>query len=638
MENQKKDNSRLQFLHRLLAILIPLTAIFFVLDVPYYIAKVTFFNQQFISIFWSLVLSLLFITIPAKKGMPKNNPQWYDFILVVLTLMVGLYSTIFYPQILMGLGKIKTIEWIFGIIATILVFESVRRTAGLAVVAIIGVFLIYAKFGHLMGGILEISYIKPTRLFQQLYLGADFLLGIPLKVVVEIVFAFVLFGIVYLRVGGGETLMDIAYAIMGTVRGGPAKVAVIASSLFGTISGSAVANVTAVGMITIPLMKKTGYPSYFAGAVEAAAGTGGQIMPPVMGAAAFVMAEFLGVHYYQVVLAAIVPALLYYIALFIQVDLQAIKRGIKGLPKEKVPSLKKVLKEGWMHILPIIILVYTLFYLFWEPGQSAVISTIVAVIISLFNKKTRNIWNKEMVFDMLISSSKSMFEVVAVSGGAGLIVGLVAYTGLGLSFSHMLTLLAGHNLFLLAIITAIASIILGMGMPTTAAYVMLAILAAPAMVNLGVEKMTAHLFVFYFGTLSMLTPPVCLAVFAAGTIAEESSMKVAWQAMKLAVAAYIVPFVFLFNQGVTLFGSFFDVIHDVFTTLMAIVLISFAFEGYFLKKLNMVERILFTVATILLLINVAFYEVSGIILAAVLLTLHIISHMKNKTAETKIAL
>lgn len=637
MENQKKDNNRFQFLHRLLAILIPLTAIFFVLDVPFYIAKITFFNQQFISIFWSLVLSLLFITIPAKKGMPKNNPQWYDFILVALTLIVGLYSTIFYPQILMGLGKIKTIEWVFGIIATILVFESVRRTAGLAVVGIVSVFLIYAKFGHLLGGILEISYIKPTRLFQQLYLGADFLLGIPLKVVVEIVFAFVLFGIVYLRVGGGDTLMDLAYALMGTVRGGPAKVAVIASSLFGTISGSAVANVTAVGMITIPLMKKTGYPSYFAGAVEAAAGTGGQIMPPVMGAAAFVMAEFLGVHYYQVVLAALIPAILYYIALFIQVDLQAVKRGIKGLPKSQVPSLKKVLREGWMHIVPIIILIYTLFYLFWEPGQSAVISTLAAVIISLFNKKTRSIWNKEMIFDMLLSSSKSMFEVVAVSGGAGLIVGLVAYTGLGLSFSHMLTLLAGHNLLLLAIITAVASIILGMGMPTTAAYVMLAILAAPAMVHLGVEKMTAHLFVFYFGTLSMLTPPVCLAVFAAATIAEENSMNVAWQSMKLAVAAYIVPFVFLFNQGVTLFGPLTGIIFDTLTTLIAIVLVSFAFEGYFLKKLSMVERVLFVVTTLLLLTNVISYEIGGIILLIILVSWHVVSYLKNRTMETKIA-
>ncbi len=637
MENQKKDSTRLQFLHRLLTILIPLTAIFFVLDVPYYVAKITFFNQQFISIFWSLVLSLLFITVPARKDLPKNNPQWYDYILVALTLMVGLYSTIFYPQILMGLGKIKTIEWVFGIIATILVFESVRRTAGLAVVSIVSVFLIYAKFGHLLGGILEISYIKPTRLFQQLYLGADFLLGIPLKVVVEIVFAFVLFGIVYLRVGGGETLMDLAYALMGTVRGGPAKVAVIASSLFGTISGSAVANVTAVGMITIPLMKKTGYPSYFAGAVEAAAGTGGQIMPPVMGAAAFVMAEFLGVHYYQVVLAALIPAILYYIALFIQVDLQAVKRGIKGLPKSQVPSLKKVLKEGWMHIVPIIILIYTLFYLFWEPGQSAVISTLAAVIISLFNKKTRSIWNKEMIFDMLLSSSKSMFEVVAVSGGAGLIVGLVAYTGLGLSFSHMLTLLAGHNLLLLAIITAVASIILGMGMPTTAAYVMLAILAAPAMVHLGVEKMTAHLFVFYFGTLSMLTPPVCLAVFAAATIAEENSMKVAWQSMKLAVAAYIVPFVFLFNQGVTLFGPLTGIIFDTLTTLIAIILISFAFEGYFLKKLSMVERALFVVTTLLLLTNVISYEVSGIILLLILVSWHVVSYLKNRTMETKIA-
>ena len=242
-----------------------------------------------------------------------------------------------------------------------------------------------------------------------------------------------------------------------------------------------------------------------------------------------------------------------------------------------------------------------------------------------------------MVFEMLFSSSKSMFEVVAVSGGAGLIVGLVAYTGLGLSFSHMLTLLAGHNLFLLAIITAIASIILGMGMPTTAAYVMLAILAAPAMVNLGVEKMTAHLFVFYFGTLSMLTPPVCLAVFAAGTIAEENSMKVAWQSMKLAVAAYIVPFVFLFNQGVTLFGPLTGIIFDTLTTLIAIVLISFAFEGYFLKKLSIVERVLFVATTLLLLTNVVSYEISGIILLVILVSWHVVSYLKNRTMETKIA-
>lgn len=636
MENQenKKDNKiHYNFLHKFLGILIPMTGLFFVLDIPFLVARISLFNQQFIAIFWALVLSLLFITFPAKKGMPRYHPQWYDYILVLLTMIVGIYIALFYPEVMMGMGRVRTIEWVFGIISTLLVLESVRRTAGMTVVGIIVIFLAYAKFGHLLTGLLATGYIKPTRLLQQLYIGADFLLGIPLKVVVEIVFGFILFGIVYLRVGGGDTLMNLAYSLMGTVRGGPAKVAVIASSLFGSISGSAVANVSATGMITIPMMKKLGYPSFYAGAVEAAASTGGQIMPPVMGAAAFVLAEFLGVPYYQVVAAAIVPALLYYIGLFIQIDLQAVKKGLKGLPKDQVPSFKKTIKDGWMNILPIIVLIYTLFILFWPPGQCAVAGATTAIIVSLINRRTRNIWNKKMIFDMVMSSSKSMFEVVAICGGAGLIIGLVAYTGLGLSFSQLLTQMAGGNIFLLAIITAIASVILGMGMPTTAAYIMLAVLAAPAMVHLGIEKMTAHLFVFYFGTLSMLTPPVCLAVYAAGPIAQANSMQIASQAMQLAVAGYIVPFVFIFNQGVTLFGSTAEIIWDILLTLLAVAFFSFSFEGFFLKRFNWTERILFIISGLFILIDITYFRVAGILLAVILVVFEVFMFKKFQLAQ-----
>lgn len=638
MGNDKENKKKIEylFIHKILGILILLTGLFFVLDIPFLIARVSLFNQQFIAIFWSLVLCFLFVSIPAKKGMPKYKPQWYDYLLVILTIIVGLYPAIFYSKILFGMGRVRPIEWTFGIISTLLVLESVRRTAGNAVNIIILFFIVYAKFGYLLSGPIATGRLRATRLFQQLYVGADFLLGIPLKVVVEVVFGFIVFGVVYLQVGGGDTLMELSHALMGKVRGGPAKIAVVASSLFGTISGSAVANATAVGMVTIPLMKRSGYEGYYAGAVEATASTGGQIIPPVMGAAAFVMAEFLGIPYFKVALAALAPAMLYYLCLFIQVDLQAVKTGLHGLPAGHTYSLKKTIKEGWMNIIPVIILVYTLFVLFWSPGQSAIASAFSAVIISLINKKTRYIWNKELIIDLIMSSSKSMFEVVAVSGGAGLIVGLVSYTGLGLSFSHLLTTIAGHNLLLLAFITAIASIILGMGMPTTAAYVLLAILAAPAMVSLGINKMTAHMFVFYFGTLSMLTPPVCLAVFAAATIAEANTLGVAYKAMQLAFAGYIVPFVFLFNPGVTLVGSFFEICRDIFTTIIAVSLFAISFEGYFLKKLNIMERIVFTVAAFLLLLNVGFYEIIGIFLTLGFVALHIVNYKRNKSIDSNI--
>jgi len=615
MSNLNKN--KFSILRIILVITIPLVGIFFILNVPLSVAKISLFNQQFLSIFWALITTLIFITYPASKKLPKNNPQWYDLVLALLTMIVGLYVAIFYPKILLGMGLVKPIEIVFGIITTILVLESVRRTAGMPIVCIVLVFILYAKYGYLIPGILSTGRISWPRLFQQLYVGANFMLGTPLKVICEIVFAFILFGSIYLKVGAGDLIMDLSSALLGHVRGGPAKIAVIASSLFGTISGSAVANVAAVGTLTIPLMKKVGYPAYYAGAIEATGSVGGQIMPPVMGAAAFVMAEFLGIPYYQVVIVAIVPAIFYYLSLFIQVDLQAIKLNLKGMPREELPSIKETLRKGWIYFIPIFILVYSLFVLFLSPGVSALYAALTAIIISLFKKNARNFWTWDNVLNIFQNTSKGLFSSVAVCAGAGFIVGIVAYTGLGLSFSQLLTQLAGNNLFLLCIFTAIASTILGMGMPTTAAYIMLAVLAAPAMVNMGVKPIIAHLFVFYFGTLSMITPPVCLSVYAAASIAQADYMKIAIQSIKLAIVAFIIPFIFVYNPGVLLIGSNFTIVSDIFYTVLCVFIFAYALEGYLIKKLSLLKRLLLSISGICIVTPLPFVRILGLLLAGV---------------------
>jgi len=588
----------------ILEILIPCVAIFFILDIPLMVTKISLFNQQFLAILWSLVLTLTFITTPVSKKFPKNDPKWYDLVLAMLTLIVGFYAAIFYPKILLGLGVVKPIEVVFGILAVILVIESVRRVTNIVVPFIILLFIAYAKFGYLMTGTLSTGEITWPRLFQQLYLGSDFMLGVALRVACGVVFAFIFFGNIFLKIGAGDFIVDLAYSAMGTVRGGPAKISIMASSLFGMISGSAVANVSAVGSLTIPLMKKTGYEAYYAGAVEATAGTGGQIMPPIMGAAAFVLAQFLGLPYRQVIFHALFPAILFYVGLFTQVDLQAMKKGLKGFSRENLPSLKKTLKEGWIYILPLVVLTICLFRLFLPAEVSAIYAGAGAVILSLFKKNTRALWNWNKVLSILQSTSRGIISVVVICAAAGFIIGIASYTGLGLSFSQLLIQIAGKNLLLLGLITAITSIILGMGMPTTAAYIMLAVLAAPAMIELGVLPIVAHLFIFYFGTLSMLTPPVCLSVYAAASISGAPPEKIALQSIKLAFAGYIVPFMFLFNHGILLIGdSILKIILIIFFAILSIFLFAFSFEGYLFQiKLGILARILFFAGGIILVV------------------------------------
>lgn len=593
----------------------------FVLDLPLYITGASLFNQQFLALFWALVVALIFLTVPASKKSDLIRVMWYDLFLAGMAIFIGLYVTFCYPRILVSLGVPTTLMVIIGFLAILVVLESVRRVTGWPIVIIISVFILYAKFGYLVPGVLRIKGLSWSRLFSQLYLGSDFMFGIPLKVAGLMVFGFILFGNVIMRTGGGEFLFDVAQSLMGRFRGGPAKVAVLASTFFGMLSGSAVANVAGTGMVTIPLMKRVGYSPTYAGAIEATASTGGQILPPVMGAAAFVIAEFLGISYPAVVVAALIPALLYYLGLFLQIDLQAAKRGLRGLPKEEIPSFKKTISNGWIYIIPLIVLIITLFILFMPPGAAALYSAGATVIATLLTKKSRSLWSWSKVSEILERTSRTLFEVTAISAAAGFVVGIVGYTGLGLSLSRVLTKAAGGSLLLLALFTAITSSILGMGMPTTAAYILLAVLAAPALTNLGIEPILAHLFIFYFGTFSMITPPVCLAAYTAGSIAKASQLPLAFRAIRLAIAGYIVPFVFLYAPSLAFIGSYREILLNTIAAVIAITMFAIALEGFFFRTLKGLERVVCIGGGILIIAPVLWTRMLGFVILLILMVL-----------------
>src|SRR5690606_9250849 len=360
-----------------------------------------------------------------------------------------------------------------------------------------------------------------------LYLDSHGMLGLPLAVSATVVLAYIFFGQVLFDSGGGTFFTDVATSVMGRFRGGPAKMAVAGSSLFGTISGSAVSNLLMTGTVTIPMMIRTGFRPPFAAAVEAVASTGGQLMPPVMGVTAFIIAEFLSIPYTSVVYAALIPALLYYTVLFIQVDLEAAREGFTGLPKDHIPPLGGVLRKGWPFLIPLGVLIHTLFVLNWSAGRAAIAGAFAGLIIFFLGEAARQGRWRALV-RLLEATGKSLIEMGAITAAAGFVIGVLQLTGIGFRLSMGLTAAAGGNVFLLLLLTALASVVLGMGMPTPAVYILLAVLVAPALVDLGIDPLSAHLFVFYFGLMSMITPPICLAAFTAATVARTDLMQTAW--------------------------------------------------------------------------------------------------------------
>lgn len=567
-------------------------------------------KQRSLHIIFAFTLG--FLLYPATKKSKKDKVSIFDFVFIGLTIIVFGYLFVFVEQIANKGTDLTTIDRVFGAIAILITLEVTRRVVGPELPIVSIVFLLYAKFGPYLPGLLAHRGFTVERIISQMYLALEGIMGIPLGVSATFVFMFILFGAFLDKTGVGKFFIDLAFAATGHFKSGPAMTAVLASGLMGSISGSSVANTVTTGAFTIPLMKKTGYKPYFAGAVEATASTGGQIMPPVMGAAAFIMAEFTGFSYLSIVAAAVIPAILYYFAVGTMVHLEASRLGLKGLPREELPKLSKILKsEGYLLIPLIAIIVFLVMQ--YTPTLSAfaaiIISIVIAVIASLIKKD--NSFGIKEIFGAFEAGAKGAVGVACACACAGMIVGVVTLTGLGLRIAELIVALARGNLLLTLFFTMIASIILGMGLPTTAKYIVLATMAVPALTKLGVNLMAAHLFILYFGVVADITPPVALAAYAGAGIAGSNSMKTGVQAFKLAIAAFIVPYIFAVDPSLILvkeivgnqivFLPFISALPMIISAVIGIVCLAGAVEGYLLDHCKIYERVLLGVAALLLL-------------------------------------
>ena len=606
---------------------IPIIGTCYVFCLPEYLG-IAIYKEQYVSLFLTFLLISAFLITPATKTSSRVKLPWYDILCVLLSLIAGGYAAIFYPQIVPRLGYLVPTRIILGSIIIILVLEAARRLVGWPIVIIGAVFPLYASYAYLLPGVLQAREIPWGRVLTYLYLAPGALLGIPLIVVSTIVFSFIFFGRLLFSIGGGKFLSDIALALMGGYRGGPAKVAIVASSLFGTLSGSASANVAMTGIVTIPLMKRTGYKPHVAGAIEAVASTGGLIMPPIMAATAFIMAEFLEIPYAKIAIAAFVPAILYYIAVFTQVDLEAAKEGLKGLPRQELPSFKKLIRQGWPYFIPAAVLIYCLFVLYLSPAISALYAVGTTALISLFRKETRLGMSKPLA--ILEDTGRGLLEVGIICAIAGFVIGAISLTGLGLSLSDALVALSGGNVLILLVLAAVGAVILGMGMPVTATYIMLVVLIAPALIQLGIEPLAAHLFIMYFGVMSFLTPPVAIAAYVAASIAGSEPMRTGFTGVRLGIIAYVVPFVFALAPSLLLIGSVQHILLTVITALFGTVFLAIAFEGYLFDTLSILVRICFAIGAFGLLMPHVIGTIVGLCLIIPLLFLEI-KNERNKS-------
>jgi len=623
---QLKGASKIYF--DTLLTLIPIIGIAGILNLPSYFGF-SFYLQQYTGILFGLMVASSLVAVPANKRLSLTLLPWYDLALSLIAVACGLYIAMNYKLIAVDIGVIKIERVILGIGAVFVTVEASRRVLGTPFVTIVLVFICYALFSsHLPWG-LSAPSIDYQNLATYLYLDPQGILGVPLQVACGIVLVFILFGQTISVVGVSKLFNDVSFALMGGYRGGPAKVSIVGSSLFGMISGSAVANVATVGVFTIPLMKKSGYQPHFAGAISAVSGTGGQIMPPIMGAAAFIMATFLGIPYSHVVIAAIVPAVLYYIAVFIQVDLRAAKENLSGIPRSELPRFRNVMREYWLYSIPFGVLIYTLFVAWMQEEVAGLYATLSAVVLGfIVFKKTGMTFSKLIL--IFRDCGKGMLEVGIASAGAGIIIGALTLTGLAFSFSGILIDAASGNVFLLLVLSAIVSSILGMGMTVTAAYLLTVVIAAPALTEMGIQPLLAHFFVFYFAVLSFLTPPVCLAAYAAASIAGASMMKTAFQSMKLGIAAYIVPFIFAYKPALLLQGGFWDILEACLTATAGISLVAVGVEAFLFRPLSVWRRLILIGGGVMLMIPGLTFDIIGLCAAAPVVALEIILRKKEK--------
>lgn len=585
------------------------------------INTVIHFNAQVHrSTFIALVLFLTFILYPAKKDAPKNTNKvpWYDLVLAVASAASFLYMGFNFDQLVAQAGNYTSVDIAVAIIAIVLLFEACRRVVGVPILVVVGLFILYAYFGAHIPGYFGHRGFGLERIATHLYYTTEGIIGTPLSVCSTFIFLFILFGAFLERTGIGQFFIDIANSIAGKATGGPAKVAVISSALQGTITGSSVANTVGSGSFTIPMMKRMGYRPEFAAAVEAAASTGGQIMPPIMGAAAFLMAEMTGIPYSNIVIAAIVPAFLYFSGIMIMVHLEAQRCGLKGLPPEEIPNFFKLMFSYWYLLLPLVVLVYMMMT-GYTPALSALMAILVSIIVSMFRKETR--MNLHTFLDALEAGARNIIGVAVACAVAGCIVGIVTLTGIGLKLAGGLLALSGGHVLLALFFTMIASIVLGMGVPTTANYVIMATITAPVVLNLGIDLLPAHMFVFYFGIVADITPPVALAAYAGSAIARSNPLKTGVQATKLAIAAFIIPYVFALNPSLLVLPASgpLEVITVTITAFVGMFGVAIAVEGYVFGKVNPLLRLVALAGGLLLIVPGLTTDISGIALIAIVL-------------------
>src|SRR5216117_1328820 len=584
-------------IERVVLMAVTVAGAFWALGLQYHL-PFALFNEQYLGLFLGLGLAGAFIVVKAHPAAPHDRVPWYDWIAAAAGLGVGLYIAVLYPLISYTLASLSWDRLLPAMVALALILEATRRIAGWALMWIALACILYAKFGWLLPGLLYAKGSSWGRIAVYLYLDSSGVLGIPLAVTASIVVAYIFFGQALTAVRGDSFLTDVAMALMGRYRGGSAKMAVVSSSLYGTVSGSAVANVVVDGAITIPMMKRTGYPPHVAAAIEAVSSNGGQIMPPVMGAAAFLIAEYLAIPYGQVALAAAIPAALYYLALFVQVDLEAAKHGLAGLPREQLPKIRPVLRRGWVFLAPLGVLVWTLIISNWEAGQAGMLAVAVTFGVGALQKETRPTWRG--IMETLEGTGRTMLDLVAITTLAGIVIGSLQLSGFTSKLPLLLVSMAGGNILLLLVMTAIVSIILGMSLPTTVVYVTLAVLVGPALAQLGIVPLSANLFLFYFGMLSLITPPDCLATYAAAAIAKSDFWKTGWAGMRLGIVAYIVPFVFVFHPPLIAMGSLAEIALAVITAGMGVILLGVGCAGYLFRPLDWFRRTWAWVAGLLL--------------------------------------
>ena len=586
----------------------------------------------------SFVMLLAYLLFPMKKDMPKDKLPWYDVILAVIGAASWAYISFNFEELIRRAGIYTTTDVIIGIIGILLVFEACRRIVGLPILIISIVFIIYALFGAYAPGFLNHRGYSLQRLVSHLFYNTEGIMGTPIGASATFIFLFIFFGALLDKTGIGQFFIDICNAIAGGFDGGPAKVAVLTSAMFGTVSGSSVSNTVGTGSFTIPMMKSLGYRPEFAGAVEASASTGGQLMPPIMGAASFLMAESLGIPYMQVAKAAIIPAILYFTGIFIMVHLEAKKTGLKGLSRDSLPKIGELLmKKGYL-VIPLATIIY-----FFVLGKTAIYAGLMGIIaaglVAIVNSIVDIIMKRQVSFgfkdliDVFVNAARNIISVAVACAMAGVIIGVITLTGLGLKIGAGLISISGGIPLLLLFLTMVSSIILGMGVPTTANYLITSTIAASAIIGLGYEPLAAHMFVFYFGIIADVTPPVALAAMAGAAIAKSDPLKTGIEATKLSIGAFIIPYMFMFNPDILMINTTIaDVIPILITSLIGMFGVSAGLEGYVFRKCKAYERILFIIAGLLSIYPEFYSDIIGIAVIAILVIIQIATKNKMNTA------